>query len=487
MHNPSGGHRISSKSIFQPAAINLRFPVLTLVVAAIAVPIEWRPLGHATPSFGMDPVLHIAENVAGFVPVGLVLGELGFLRACVLGSLISLVSEAGQLFMAYRDPSMSDFLANTAGTVVGAFISTHWSLLRTPALKPGKWKAAIAAAMAVAIIYEVGASSGDPLNFRGVTSPGVLEADWKFDERSGDTAIDSSGHQLDGRFRGQPRRIAGLRGGAAALDGIKDYIDVGHSSGLRITGSMTISAWINSTSFPKDDAAIVSQFQHGSGYQLDTTVDKGLRGIGFKLTDGCGDLMARYGATPLVTGTWYHLAGVYDAEARTLDVYLNGRLDNGFLLGRVTGKQHSSHAGVYIGRRRDLEGFGFIGSIDEIRIYSFALSSQEVGADMRGEVIQRAAERDNARKQQDADCTISSDYEDSNIPLEAALLGVLAAIACAGFRPPGLTIACLASSLAAGLMLIPVMAPTVPSLSRWMMPLVSLAGGVSVAVSLRPR
>ena len=85
---------------------------------------------------------------------------------------------------------------------------------------------------------------------------------------------------------------------------------------------MTISAWINSTAFPYDDAAIVSQRHRDFGYQLDTTIDRGPRTIGFKLTNACGDLMARYGATPLVLGSWYHVAGVYDADARTLDVYL---------------------------------------------------------------------------------------------------------------------------------------------------------------------
>lgn len=75
-------------------------------------------------------------------------------------------------------------------------------------------------------------------------------------------------------------------------------------------GSMTISAWINSSSFPADDAAIVSN-HNGLGYQLDTTVDKGPRTIGFKLANACKNLMARYGATPLVVDTWYHVAGVY--------------------------------------------------------------------------------------------------------------------------------------------------------------------------------
>ncbi len=52
------------------------------------------------------------------------------------------------------------------------------------------------------------------------------------------------------------------------------------------------------------------------GYQLDTTVDKGLRTIGFKVADPCGNTMARYGATELVRDTWYHVAGVYDADKR---------------------------------------------------------------------------------------------------------------------------------------------------------------------------
>jgi hypothetical protein len=56
------------------------------------------------------------------------------------------------------------------------------------------------------------------------------------------------------------------------------------------------------------------------GYQLDTTIDQGPRTIGFKLSDACGHLMARYGATPLALHTWYHVAGVYDAAAQTLDV-----------------------------------------------------------------------------------------------------------------------------------------------------------------------
>ena len=46
------------------------------------------------------------------------------------------------------------------------------------------------------------------------------------------------------------------------------------------TGSLTIGAWIKSTDFPRDDAVIVSN-RFKVGFQLDTTVDKGPRTIGF--------------------------------------------------------------------------------------------------------------------------------------------------------------------------------------------------------------
>ena len=72
------------------------------------------------------------------------------------------------------------------------------------------------------------------------------------------------------------------------------------------------------------------------GFQLDTTVDKGTRTIGFKLTNSSGGQMFRYGATTLQTNTWYYVTGVYDATTQTLNVYLNGQLDNGVLVGTVT-------------------------------------------------------------------------------------------------------------------------------------------------------
>jgi hypothetical protein len=225
------------------------------------------------------------------------------------------------------------------------------------------------------------------------------------------------------------------------LDGRKDFIDVGRNTPLRLNGSMTVTAWIKPTSFPVDDAAIVSQFDSGFGYQFDTTVDRGPRTIGFKLTNACGDLMARYKTTPLAANVWHHVAGVYDSEKKALDVYLNGELDNGFLLGSITATQRSSRAPVYLGKRTDLEGFDFAGSLDDVRIYSIALTSAEIDTVMRGSPVVRASTPGNSHQTtglssyRNEPCAVLSEPYDKNIPIAAAAIGVLAAIGRIGLCP----------------------------------------------------
>jgi hypothetical protein len=167
------------------------------------------------------------------------------------------------------------------------------------------------------------------------------------------------------------------------LDGVNDFVELGNPVLLQLTGSMTVSAWVNAAAFPSDDAAIVSKRASGEiGYQLDTTVDRGPRTVGFKLTNSAGGSMFRYGATTLQANTWYHVTGVYNAATSELHVYLNGQLDDGTLVGTVTATQQNSSANVNIGRRPTGSTFNFNGRIDDVRIYNRALTPAEIQTDM---------------------------------------------------------------------------------------------------------
>jgi glucose/arabinose dehydrogenase/chitodextrinase len=209
-----------------------------------------------------------------------------------------------------------------------------------------------------------------------------LAAGYAFDEGSGTSAADASGHGITGTLTNGPGWTTGKFGAAVSLDGGDDYVDLGNPTALQMTGSMTIGGWIFSTAFPGDDAAIVSRRDGtGRGYQLDTTVDNGPRTVGFKLTNGSGGDMLRYGATTLQLNNWYYVTGVYNAATSTLDVYLNGQLDNGVQVGAITGSQQGSSSGVSLGRRSS-GGFNFNGRFDDIRIYNRALTAAEIQAAM---------------------------------------------------------------------------------------------------------
>jgi glycopeptide antibiotics resistance protein len=467
--------------------ISLRIPIIVMVLAAIAVPIELRPLGRAVFSFDFD-ALDCFSNVAGFVPVGIVLGESGLLRGVILAAMMSIFAETGQLIMMHRDPSVMDVIANTVGASLGVVIARHWQL-RSLSFKAGRATSLLAVALSIVIIWGAGATSSHAINDRGVTSPGDLEASWKFDEMAHRVASDSSGHDLYGSFRNDPELVPGVRGSAIKLDGERNYVDFGHPSSLQLRGSMTISAWIQSTSYPKDDAVIVSQLLGGpdyfEGFQLDTTIDRGPRTIGFKLSNKRDELMARYGATPLALNTWYHVAGVYDADARTLDVYLNGKLDNGFLLGAATGSQHSSRGNVRVGSRSDSKEFNFAGLIDEVHIYSFPLKSSDIAADMSGEKISRPVRSFANHKNLRDPHAVISDSEDTRLPVAVAALGVFLTIACIGLWPSAGRLFGPVFGFAAGLFVYSTKVAILPSFNLWLFPIVALTGSASIVVSTR--
>jgi hypothetical protein len=65
---------------------------------------------------------------------------------------------------------------------------------------------------------------------------------------------------------------------------------------------------------------------------------------------------------------------------------LNGSLDNGILAGSVTAGQSNSSTDVTIGQNAGGATFEFSGAIDEVRIYSSALSPAQVQTDMNSAI-----------------------------------------------------------------------------------------------------
>src|SRR4029453_7016593 len=135
-----------------------------------------------------------------------------------------------------------------------------------------------------------------------------------------------------GKIEGATWTSTAKFGNALLFNGSKSYVDLGNPSSLQSNGSMTWSAWVYSTGNPSDDGQIVARSDDNSGWQFKTSPDTGVRTFCVAVWGtGASSHTQRYSTTVLAQRTWYHVAGVYDASAKSLDIYVNGAKDNGVL------------------------------------------------------------------------------------------------------------------------------------------------------------
>jgi hypothetical protein len=138
---------------------------------------------------------------------------------------------------------------------------------------------------------------------------------------------------------------------------------------------MSWSAWVKAVAMPTGDAQIIAKSNNTNGWQLKMSLATGVRTFTVAISAATGRTQ-RYSKTVPVLNTWYHVAGVYNAAAKTLDIYVNGVLDNSVLSGTVPASQSLPNVNVNIGRRSG--GLYFNGIIDEVRIYNRALLAAEI-------------------------------------------------------------------------------------------------------------
>ena len=170
---------------------------------------------------------------------------------------------------------------------------------------------------------------------------------------------------------------------AIHFDGTDDYIT---TSGGNITSgnARTVEAWV------RTDANCIPG--SGGGKQQ-VVVDMGAFGTGTRYTlcllwsnsvrieVGGGGLS---GSKAINDSLWHHIAAVYDPSSSTAKhrIYIDGSLEAS---GNLTTSVNTSSGGVQIGRRVD--GVNpFEGDIDEVRIWSAALSDATIAAHANQEI-----------------------------------------------------------------------------------------------------
>ena len=197
---------------------------------------------------------------------------------------------------------------------------------------------------------------------------GRLVGWWKLDETTGTVAADAGGNHHAGTLVGNPTWARGAVGGALELDGQGDYVDLATGPDFDITGQITVAAWVKVNAFDVDWQAIVTKGD--TAWRLS-------RDQGNTLHFACTGLWPEWvrGSVNVHDGQWRHVAGTYDGNE--LRLYVDGKLD---VSAKTQGAINVNAYPVYIGENSEHSGRGWHGLIDDVRLYSYALSDVEIKA-----------------------------------------------------------------------------------------------------------
>ncbi len=205
------------------------------------------------------------------------------------------------------------------------------------------------------------------------------------------TAVDTSANQSTASNEVNATPLASL-GSGLSFDGVNDYVTFGIASGLDVT-NFTLETWFNWTgggatantgSGGVTAIPLVAKGLHESdGSNVDANYFLGITSGGNLAADfeeyGGGQNYPVTGVKTVSTNTWHHAAVTYDGQ--TWKLYLDGVLDVSSTLAAPHAPRYDSiqHAGIGTAMNSTgvPEGY-FAGKIDEVRIWSRALSLSEI-------------------------------------------------------------------------------------------------------------
>jgi len=203
---------------------------------------------------------------------------------------------------------------------------------------------------------------------------------WTFDQDNGNTVNDSSGNNNNAVLVGDKAvwtKSAKVGTGALSLGG-SSYAET-PGPVVDSAQSFSVTAWVNIAGFDKQHNQTVVSIDGSeiSGFYL-MVYHMGPR-FAFNRSDSDDRRSERSMASSsfnVSPNTWYHLAGVNDADAKTLSLYVNGKLEETVpyekgwqALGKTAiGRGYYGHTNV-----------DFLnGTVDEVRVYSYVLSADEI-------------------------------------------------------------------------------------------------------------
>ena len=192
---------------------------------------------------------------------------------------------------------------------------------------------------------------------------------WKFEKNADDSSVNNN----HGTAQGSYAYVAGkVDANAIEFTGNGGKVLVPNSGSLNPTAAITVAAWINYAQPGNISRLVVKGIDTGNkeSYALQHNGDT----VDFFIRDPNKTNQSSGASDTLSRNEWIHVAGSYDGS--TVKIYVNGQLENQKTISpRPMLVDINSLA---IGNRTDADDRAYIGKVDDVRIYSRALTAAEV-------------------------------------------------------------------------------------------------------------
>ena len=199
---------------------------------------------------------------------------------------------------------------------------------------------------------------------------------WKFDQRQGDVAVDSSGNGNDGEIW-DAEWVEGEFGTALGFGGQGAYVSIPRIGGLDGSDEMTVEAWVYWEGEARYPNIITGGTWSPGGFLVfvaDNQCTFRMGRPGFSAS-GNRDQWREISAplvTPFSQEEWYHLAATFKRPG--IKTYVNGRQVGSANWDYPVGHQGDLIIGKWSGT------VSHKGLIDEVKIFDRALSADEIAA-----------------------------------------------------------------------------------------------------------
>jgi len=219
--------------------------------------------------------------------------------------------------------------------------------------------------------------------------PAELVTRFAFEETEGDAVLDDVKPGRTATIRGSAQRVTGRIGQALAFDG-GNYVDAGDVGAFEGTEAFSMAAWIRLAS--NEPHTVLSRIDEDAAYRGYDLIMEGGKVAAHFVHTWPGNAFKVVSRKSVPLNEWHHVAVTYDGSGRAdgVRIYIDGipsafdkTTDN-----PLTGTIRTDKP-FHIGRRQ--KSASFRGQIDDVQVYSLAISESQAASLAQGDSIGQLA------------------------------------------------------------------------------------------------